>query len=122
MSAGWIPRTDTPRGRLPWGCSLEVDRLPQPGETRRWVTFEDAGLDSSPEMTLKSAVWSQPVEGDQSPSPSSDSDKTTEMVDLTQPMEGDDCFSLSGKADETVDWSQPAGGDFGDPPVLDSHI
>ena len=42
------------------------------------------------------------------PSPSSDSDETTEMVDLIQPVEGDNSFSLSSNSDEMVDWSQPA--------------
>ena len=37
-------------------------------------------------------------------------------------MEGDDCASLSGNSDEIVDWSQSAGGDLGDPPVLDPHV
>ena len=45
-----------------------------------------------------------------------------QTVDLTQPMEGNDCLPLSGNSDETVDWSQPAGGDLGDLPVLDPHV
>ena len=44
------------------------------------------------------------------------------MVDLTQPMEGDDCFSLSANSDDTIYWSQAVGGDLGDPPVLDPHL
>ena len=43
------------------------------------------------------------------------------MLDLTQLMEEDDHASLSGNSDETVDWSQSAGGDLGDPQVLDLH-
>ena len=73
-------------------------------------------------MTLKVAGWSCPVDGDHSPSPSSDSNETTEVLDLTQPMEEDDHVSLSGSSDETVDWSQSARGDLGDPPVLDPHM
>ena len=73
-------------------------------------------------MTLKTADWSCLVEGDHSPSLSSNLNETTEMVDLTKPMEGDDCFSLSSNSDETVDWSQSAGGNLGDPPVLDPHV
>ena len=72
-------------------------------------------------MTLKAADQSCLVEGDHSPSPSSDSNWTAEMLDLTQPMEGDDCASLSSNSDETVDWSQSAGGDLGEPSVLDPH-
>ena len=45
-----------------------------------------------------------------------------EMLDLTQPIEGDDSVSLSSNSDEMVDCSQSARGDFGDPPVLDPHI
>ena len=95
---------------------------PSPVWPKQQVTFKDTSLDSSPKMTLKSADWSCLVEGDHSPSPSSDSDETTETVDLTQPMEGDDHFSLSSNLDETVDWSQSAGGDLWDPPVLDPHV
>ena len=95
---------------------------PSPVQPKWWVTFKDTSMESSPEMTLKSADWSWLVEGDDSPSPSSDLDETTETVDLTQAMEVDDCFSLSGNLDETVDWSQPARGDLGDAPVLDPHV
>ena len=73
-------------------------------------------------MTLKMAGWSCPVEGDHYPSPSSDLNKTTETLDLTQPMEEDDWVSLSGNSDEMVDWSQSDGGDLGDRPVLDLHV
>ena len=62
------------------------------------------------------------MEGDHSPSPSSNWNETTETLDLTQPMEEDDHVSLSGNLDEMVDWSQLAAGDLGDPPVLDPHI
>ena len=56
------------------------------------------------------------------PPPSSNSDKTTERVHLTQPIEGDDCLPLFSDSDETVDWSQPTGGDIGDQPILDPHV
>ena len=56
------------------------------------------------------------------PPPSSNSDETTETVDLTQPVEGDDCLPLSGNLDKTVDWSQPARGDLRDIPLLDPHV
>ena len=95
---------------------------PSPVQPKWWVTFKNMSLDFSPEMTLKLADWSWLAEGDDSPCPSSDLDETTEMVDLTQPMKGDDCFSLSGNLEETVYWSQPAGGNLGDPPVLDPHV
>ena len=42
------------------------------------------------------------------------------MGGLTQPIEGYDC--LSGNSGKTVEWSQPARGNLGDPPVLDPHI
>ena len=47
------------------------------------------------------------------PPPSGNLDETVETVDLTHPMEGDDCFPLLGDLDEMVDWSQPARGDLG---------
>ena len=56
------------------------------------------------------------------PLPSSDLDETTETVDLTQPVEGDNCFSLSGNLDEMVDWSQPARGYLGDPTYENSCL
>ena len=68
------------------------------------------------------ADWFCLVDGDHSPSPSSDSNETTEMLYLNQPMEEDDCASLSSNSDETIDWSQSARGDLGDPPVLDPHV
>ena len=40
------------------------------------------------------------------------------MVDLTQPVEGDNIFSLSSNSDETVDWSQLVRGDLGRPTSL----
>ena len=73
-------------------------------------------------MTPKSMDSMYPMEEDRLPLPSNDSSRTAEMVDLTQPMEGDDCFSLSGNSDDTVDWSQAVGGDLGDTPVLDPHL
>ena len=109
-----------PGGRMISPSSVQPKRQmdsPSPVQPKQQVTFKDTSLDSSPEMTLKSADWSWQVEGGDSPSPSSDLDKTTEMVDLTQPMEDDNCFSLSSNLDETVDWSQPARGDLGDPHV-----
>ena len=45
-----------------------------------------------------------------------------EMLDLTQPMEGDGHALLAISSDETVDWSQSARGDLGDPTVLDPHM
>ena len=115
------------------GMNQEVDRLPQPSATQeaeelpspvqleRWVIFEDTSLDLGPETPLKVADQSCPVE-DHPPSPPSNLNGTTETLDLTQPMEGDDHASLSSNSDETVDWSQSAGGDLGDPPVLDPHM
>ena len=44
------------------------------------------------------------------------------MLDLTQPMEEDDHTLLAKSSDEAVDWSQSAGGDLGNPPVLDPHM
>ena len=70
-------------------------------------------------MTLKSVDQSWPGDGDHSPSPSSDLNETTEMLDLTQPMEEGDHASLSDNSDETVDGSQSARGDL---PVLDLHV
>ena len=95
---------------------------PSPVQPERQATFEDLSSDPSPEMVLKVVDQSCHVDGHHSPSPSSDLNKTTQVLDLTQPMEEDDCASLSGNSDETVDWSQSAGGDLGDPPVLDPHM
>ena len=58
----------------------------------------------------------------QLPPPSGNLDETAVTVDLTQPIEGDDCIPLSGNSDKTVDWSQPARGDLRDLPVLDPHV
>ena len=69
-------------------------------------------------MTLKAADWSSQADEDHPLSPSD----STEMLDLTQPMEGDDCASLARSSDETVDWSQSVGRDLGDLPVLDPHM
>ena len=130
MSACWTPRTHTPVEGHPGDAARRWMDSPSPVQPRRWtdfpspvqpkwqVTFEDTSLDSSPETTLKSVDWSKQVE-DNSPSPSGGSDETSETVDLTQPVEGDDCFSLSNNSDETVDWFRPA---RGDPPVLDLHV
>ena len=57
---------------------------------------------------------------DYTPSPSSNS---TEMLDLTKPVEDDDnSASLARSSVETVDWSQSAGWDLGNPPVLDPRV
>ena len=95
---------------------------PSPVQPERQVTFEDPSTDPRPETTLKVADWSNWVDGDHSPSPSSNLNETTEMLDLTQPMEEDDHASLSGNSVETVDWSQSARGDLGDPPGQDLHV
>ena len=70
-------------------------------------------------MTLKLADWFQQVEEDDFPSLSSGLDKTTETVDLTQPMEGDDCFTY---LEIRMIGPKPARGDLEDPSVLDPHI
>ena len=81
--------------------------------------FEDPRTDPRLEMTLKTTDWSSWADEDCSPSPPSDS---TKALDLTQPMEDDNCASLARSLDETVDWSQSAGGDVRDLPVLDPHV
>ena len=70
-------------------------------------------------MSLKAADQSCQADEDHSLSPSSDS---TKMLDLTQSMEKHNCALLSGNSDQTVDWSQSARGDLGNPPVLDLHM
>ena len=87
-------------------------------QPEREVTFEDPSPNPSLETALKVADWSCQADEDYPP-PSSDS---MEMLDLTKPMEGNDCASLARSSDETVDWSQSAGGDLGNPPVLDPHV
>ena len=54
--------------------------------------------------------------------PPSDSNETTETLDLTQPMEEDDHALLPGNSHETVDLSQSARVDLGDPPVFYPHV
>ena len=63
-----------------------------------------------------------PAEENRLPLPSNDSSGTAETVDLTKPMEGDDCFLLSGNSNDTMDWSQTMGGDLGNPSILDPHL
>ena len=91
-------------------------------QLERWVTFEDPSSDPSLETNLKVADQSCQVDRDHSPSPSSISNETTEMLDLTQPMKQDNHASFSGNSDETVDWFQSAGGDLGDQPVLEPNV
>ena len=87
--------------------------LPRPVQPQQWVTFEDASMDPTPETTCKLIDRMCPTEEDRLPSLSDDFSGTAEMVDLTLPMEGDDCFSLSGNSDDTVDWSQAVGETLG---------
>ena len=53
---------------------------------------------------------------------SGNSDKTAETVDLTQPVEGNDCLPLCDNSNETVDWSHLPQETSRDPPVLDPHV
>ena len=115
-TGSWWPASPSPVWTRRWINS------PSPVQLERCITFIDLSTDPRVEMTLKMADQSSWLDRDHSPSPYSDSNKTTEMLDLTQPMEEDDHASLSGNSNITVDWSLSAGGDLGDPPALDAHV